>query len=76
MGHPFAVRRELGGPTGRSELARLAVAADRKNPYALDPNSTDWTYVEGSRLTKENVQSLFPGFPASYQFPPFYRKKL
>jgi hypothetical protein len=42
----------------------------------LEPNSTDWTYVEGSRLTKENVQSLFPGFPASYRFPPFYRKKL
>jgi hypothetical protein len=42
----------------------------------LEPNSTDWTYVEGSRLTKENVQSLFPGFPAAYRFPPFYRKKL
>lgn len=42
----------------------------------LEPNSTDWTYVEGSRLTKENVQVLFPGFPADYQFPPFYRKKL
>src|SRR5262245_43243357 len=42
----------------------------------LEPNSTEWTYVEGSRLTKENVQVLFPGFPATYQFPPFYRKKL
>ena len=42
----------------------------------LDPGSTEWTYVEGSRLTKENVQTLFPGFPASYEFPPFYRKKL
>jgi len=42
----------------------------------LEPGSTEWAYVEGSRITKQNVQSLFPGFPATYEFPPFYRKKL
>jgi hypothetical protein len=42
----------------------------------LEPGSTEWTYVEGSRITRQNVQSLFPGFPATYEFPPFYRKKL
>lgn len=42
----------------------------------LEPGSSDWVYVEGSRLTTQNVQALFPGFPATYEFPPFYRKKL
>ena len=42
----------------------------------LEPGASEWRYVEGSRLTKQNVQVLFPGFPATYEFPPFYRKKL
>jgi hypothetical protein len=42
----------------------------------LEPNATEWTYIEGSRVRKEMVQSLFPGFPATYEFPPFYRKKV
>jgi hypothetical protein len=42
----------------------------------LEPGAKGWTYVEGSRINKDNVQSLFPGFPASYDFPAFYRKKL
>ena len=42
----------------------------------LEPGSTDWTYVEGSRIADQNVQTLFPGFPTGYEFPPFYRKKL
>ena len=42
----------------------------------LEPGATDWTYVEGSRVTKQNVQVLFPGFPATYEFPPLYRKRL
>jgi hypothetical protein len=42
----------------------------------LEPDAKGWTYIEGSRIDKENVQSLFPGFPADYEFPPSYRKKL
>jgi hypothetical protein len=42
----------------------------------LDSPSTSWKYVEGSRVNKQNVQTLFPGFPADYDFPEFYRKKL
>lgn len=42
----------------------------------LEPGATQWVYVEGSRLNKQNIQTLFPGFPADYEFPPFYRKKL
>jgi hypothetical protein len=38
--------------------------------------TTDWKYIEGSRINKENVRSFFPDFPADYEFPPFYRKKL
>jgi hypothetical protein len=42
----------------------------------LEAGSTSWKYVEGSRINKENVQVLFPGFPQDYEFPKFYRKKL
>ena len=42
----------------------------------LEPGASEWRYVEGSRLTKQNVQVLFPGCPATYDFPPFYRKTL
>lgn len=38
--------------------------------------SSDWKYVEGSRINKDNVQKIFPGFPPDYSFPPSYRKKL
>lgn len=41
----------------------------------LEQGGTQWVYVEGSRLNKQNIQTLFPGFPADYAFPPFYRKK-
>jgi hypothetical protein len=36
----------------------------------------NWTYVEGSRVNKGNVRSLFPDFPSDYEFPPTYQKKL
>jgi hypothetical protein len=42
----------------------------------LEPAASDWKYVEGSRMTPENVQQLFPGFPKDKPFPKFYRKKL
>jgi hypothetical protein len=42
----------------------------------LETDSAEWRYVEGSRINAQNVQILFPGFPAGYTFPPFYRKKL
>jgi hypothetical protein len=42
----------------------------------LDPGTKEWKYVEGSRLTTENVQIFFPGFPKDRPFPRLYRKKL
>jgi len=42
----------------------------------LEPGSPRWTYIEGSRLTKDNVQKLFPGFPPNYEFPPCSRNVL
>jgi hypothetical protein len=42
----------------------------------LEPNATRWTYVEGSRINKDNIQVLFPGFPSNYNFPAFYRRKV
>ena len=33
-----------------------------------------WTYIEGSRINKSNVQALFPDFPSNYEFPQVYRK--
>ncbi len=38
--------------------------------------TTSWSYVEGSRINKQSVRSLFPDFPPDYEFPEFYRKKL
>ena len=42
----------------------------------LEPKASQWVYVEGSRINRENVQILFPGFPTAYEFPSFYRRKL
>ena len=42
----------------------------------LEKGSTQWHYVEGSRVNAENVQILFPGFPKDYKFPETYRKKV
>lgn len=42
----------------------------------LEPKAEAWTYVEGSRINKDNVRLLFPDFPADYTFPTTYRKKL
>ena len=41
-----------------------------------EPGSTNWAYIEGSRINTQNLASLFPDFPAGYKFPPFYRKRL
>ena len=41
-----------------------------------DSVSSDWKYVEGSRIDQQSVQSLFPGFPISYEFPKIHRKRL
>jgi len=35
-----------------------------------------WKYIEGSRINRENVGTLFPDFPTDYKFPPVYRKLL
>lgn len=42
----------------------------------LESGIQGWSYLEGSRVNKENVQSLFPDFPADYTFPEIYRRKL
>jgi hypothetical protein len=42
----------------------------------LERGSEAWTYVEGSRINKDNVGVLFPDFPADYAFPTTYRKRL
>ena len=42
----------------------------------LERGSEAWTYVEGSRINKDNVRVLFPDFPADFAFPTTYRKKL
>jgi hypothetical protein len=38
--------------------------------------TSKWTYIEGSRINKQNVRTLFPDFPSDYEFPGFYRKRL
>jgi hypothetical protein len=42
----------------------------------LDAGATRWTYVEGSRLTPQNVHTLLPTFPSDRPFPPIQRKAL
>ena len=42
----------------------------------LDAGASSWKYVAGSSYDATNVRSLFPDFPADYQFPKFYRKQL
>jgi hypothetical protein len=37
---------------------------------------TNWAYIEGSRITAENVRKFFPDFPLGFEFPKVYRKKL
>jgi hypothetical protein len=39
-------------------------------------DSTQWRYADGFRITDQNVQTLFPGFPAGYTFPPTHRQRL
>jgi hypothetical protein len=41
-----------------------------------DVAQTNWTYIEGSRITAENVRTFFPDFPSGFEFPKVYRKKL
>jgi hypothetical protein len=42
----------------------------------LEKDSSQWQYVEGSHINDQKVKTLFPGFPAGYTFPPFYRRQL
>lgn len=41
-----------------------------------DKGSSAWHYIEGSRMTQDIAQRLFPGFPSEYHFPETYRRKL
>ena len=36
----------------------------------------DWTYIEGSRVNKDNVTKLFSDFPEGVEFPRTYRKRI
>jgi len=42
----------------------------------LETGATRWTFIEGSRLTPQNVHQLAPEFPSERSFPPIYRKAL
>ena len=42
----------------------------------LEPDSTEWTFVDGARISKDNVRILFPDFPADVELPKTYRKDL
>lgn len=42
----------------------------------LEPGAEAWLYIDGSRVEATDVTKLFPGFPESYRFPEFYRRKL
>lgn len=43
---------------------------------ARSKTGEQWTYVEGSRITHENVRTFFPDFPEGVEFPKFHRKRL
>jgi hypothetical protein len=42
----------------------------------LEPGTTEWKYLEGSKISPETAPSLFPGFPRGKQFPPIHIKRL
>lgn len=42
----------------------------------LEPGAVRWTYLDGSHLKPKLVETLFPDFPADYEFPETYRKRL
>lgn len=39
-------------------------------------DSNVWTYIEGSRITKENILMFASDFPNDVDLPKFYRKKI
>jgi len=45
--------------------------------YGIRPKgSKRWTYVEGSRLTTQMLDTFFPDFPSGYEFPKVSRERL
>jgi hypothetical protein len=42
----------------------------------LEPGAESWKYVDGSRINASTVHTYFPTFPADYQFPKVYQRKL
>jgi hypothetical protein len=42
----------------------------------LEPGSTEWTFVDGARISKDNARILFPDFPLDIELPKTYRKDL
>jgi hypothetical protein len=42
----------------------------------LEPGSSEWTFVDGARISNDNARILFPDFPADFQLPRTYRKRL
>jgi len=41
-----------------------------------EANDSQWTYLEGSRMTPQVLSSMFPDFPSGYQLPKISREKL
>jgi len=42
----------------------------------LEPGTSQWKYVEGSRVNQSNARQIFSDFPSDIEFPRFYRRKL
>jgi hypothetical protein len=41
-----------------------------------EPDQSDWTYLDGSRLNAQTVHRFFPEFPKNFSFPSIYRKPI
>lgn len=39
-----------------------------------DKDKNDWTFIDGSTVSVNDLRSLFPNFPADTKFPPIARK--
>ena len=45
--------------------------------FGIRPKSgSKWTYMEGSRVTTEVLEALFPDFPVDYTFPAVSRERI
>jgi hypothetical protein len=59
-----------------SAMAAVRVESRSFQVGLLEPGTSTWKYVEGSRLTPFNMEVLLPGFPAGIHMPRIYSRKL